>query len=98
MSSTSMTSHLVTSSEADGAILMTLRLPFPFQPLSPVVDFVAGLHLSMFTKSVVGFLGVAVLLLIMARIASVTIRLASACRRTRRLAVDSGAHSHALSP
>ena len=65
MSSTSMTGPLVTSSEADDAILVAPRLPFPFQPLSPVVDFVAGLQLSMFTKSLIGFLGGALLLLIM---------------------------------
>ena len=65
MSSTSMPIRPVTPSEAGDGNPVMPRLPFPFQPLSPVVDFVAGVNLSMYSKSLIGFLGGALLLLIM---------------------------------
>lgn len=65
MSITSMSGPLVTPGEADNTRLTAPRLPFPFQPLSPVVDFVAGVNLSLHAKSLIGFLGGALLLLIM---------------------------------
>ena len=65
MSSTSIHSPLVAPIEADDATLTAPRLPFPFQPLSPIVDFVAGVSLSLHAKSLIGFLGGALLLLVM---------------------------------
>ena len=65
MSSTSIHSPLVAPVEADDATLTAPRLPFLFQPLSPIVDFVAGVNLSLHAKSLIGFLGGALLLLVM---------------------------------
>ena len=65
MSSSSIRSTIVTARESDDSRLVTPILPFPFQPLGPVADFVAGFNLSIFTKSMIGFLGGALLLLIM---------------------------------
>ena len=65
MSINSMSSPIVTSSDSDDADIVMPRLPFPFRPLSPIVNIVAGANLSIFSKSLIGFLGGALLLLVM---------------------------------
>ena len=65
MATTSMSGPAVTSGEADDSKLLLPRLPFPFQVLNPILDFVAGVNLSLHTKSLIGFLGGATLLLLM---------------------------------
>ena len=55
----------ITSSDADDAKLVMPQLPVPLRPLSPFVDMVASVNLSIYSKSMIGFLGGALLLLLM---------------------------------
>ena len=65
MSSTPMPGNLNTSGGADDANLVMPQLPLPLRPLSPFVDFVARVNLSMYSKSLIGFLVGPFLLLLM---------------------------------
>lgn len=65
MSSNLTWSTSITSGEAEVARLVMPQLPLPLRPLSPFVDIVAGANLSMYSKSLIGFLGGALMLLVM---------------------------------
>ena len=65
MSNTLTSNALVPPGDANDANLVLTRLPLPFRPLSPFVDFVAGINMGMHCKLLIGFLFGALLMLIM---------------------------------